>query len=140
MGAAGAAAAAALTASQAHVESFIAAGYTAAMNATSAPRQILIALSLVALPLVLAGCGNKGPLILAPKSIPVDPSTLPPMTPPAEPAPTSDEPASDEQKTDEPATTVPASDAEDVNGKKKGTAEPTTVPGTLPNRADETDG
>ncbi|MFC3815105.1 lipoprotein [Lysobacter sp. GCM10012299] len=98
-----------------------------------------MALSLVALPLVLASCGNKGPLILAPKSIPVDPSTLPPMTPPAQPAPTSDD-----QKTDEPATTVPASDAEDVDGKKKGTAEPTTVPGTPPatppKQADETDG
>jgi predicted small lipoprotein YifL len=135
VGTAGAAAAAALTASQAHVESFIAAGYTAAMNATPAPRQILIALSLVALPLVLAGCGNKGPLILAPKSIPVDPSTLPPMTPPAEPAPTSDEPTSEE-----PATSVPATDADDIDGKKKGTAEPTTVPGTLPKQADETDG
>ncbi len=131
MGTAGAAAAAALTASQGHVESFIAAGYTAAMNATTAPRQILIALSLVALPLVLAGCGNKGPLILAPKSIPVDPSTLPPRTPPTEPAPTSDE-----QKTDEPATTVPATDADDVDAKKKGTTEPVPVP----KQADETDG
>ncbi len=126
MGATGAAAAAALTASRAHVESFIAAGYTAAMNATSAPRQILIALSLVALPLALAGCGNKGPLILPPKSIPLDPSTLPPRTPAPEPAPA----------TDEPATSGPATDAEDVDGKKKGPAEPTPVP----TQADETDG
>ncbi|HEY5802268.1 MAG TPA: lipoprotein [Lysobacter sp.] len=89
------------------------------MNARTAPRLILIALSLVALPLALAGCGNKGPLILAPKSIPVDPSTLPPPKPPAEaPAPTDDV----------PATQLPATDAEDVDGKKKGTAEPTPVP------------
>ncbi|HEY5805452.1 MAG TPA: lipoprotein [Lysobacter sp.] len=91
------------------------------MNARTAPRLILMALSLVALPLALAGCGNKGPLILAPRSIPVDPSTLPPPTPtpPAEaPAPTDEV----------PATQVPATDAEDVDGKKKGTAEPTPVP------------
>jgi diaminopimelate decarboxylase len=89
------------------------------MNARTAPRLILIALSLVALPLALAGCGNKGPLILAPKSIPVDPSTLPPPTPPANaPTPTDDV----------PATQLPATDAEDVDGKKKGTAEPTPVP------------
>lgn len=43
------------------------------MNARIVP----LAAVLVALPLVLAGCGNKGPLILPPKQIPVDPSSIP---------------------------------------------------------------
>ncbi|MGO4221149.1 lipoprotein [Lysobacter sp. TAF61] len=88
------------------------------MNARPAARLILIALSLVALPLALASCGNKGPLILPPKSIPVDPSTLPPRQPVDAPAPA----------TEAPANQVPATDAEDIDGKKKDTAVPTPVP------------
>ncbi|MDI9238495.1 lipoprotein [Lysobacter sp. LF1] len=47
------------------------------MNARPTPRTWLAVLSLLALPLLLAGCGNKGPLILPPKNIPVDPATVP---------------------------------------------------------------
>ena len=43
------------------------------MNARPAQRLILIAMAL-SLPLALAGCGNKGPLFLPPKNVPVDPS------------------------------------------------------------------
>jgi predicted small lipoprotein YifL len=36
-----------------------------------------LATLLIALSLPLAGCGNKGPLTLPPKPVPVDPATVP---------------------------------------------------------------
>lgn len=98
------------------------------MNVRPAPRLILIGLSLVALPLLLAGCGNKGPLILAPKSIPVDPSTLPPPTSQSVPAPTSDATSDDTSDVDaEPDPDADAeadSDAETDTPLKKDTVPP----------------
>ena len=85
------------------------------MNARIA-RNTLAALSLIALPLALTACGNKGPLILPPKDIPVDPSTLPPSTdnpnfamPPAE-SDTGTEPVDD--------ATVPAQPTEPAQPTK----------------------
>ncbi|HEY0502849.1 MAG TPA: lipoprotein [Lysobacter sp.] len=84
------------------------------MNARIAPRRPKAAFAalLIALPLVLAGCGNKGPLILPPKEIPVDPSTLPSADNPnvaMPPAETTDdaEPASDTPAQDAPAPATP---------------------------------
>jgi predicted small lipoprotein YifL len=57
------------------------------MNARPTMKTRLAALGLIALPLLLAGCGNKGPLILPPKNIPapapeqtspIDDATVPP--------------------------------------------------------------
>lgn len=45
------------------------AGYTSGMK----PVRLIAAVSLfAALPLLLSACGNKGPLILPPKTVPVD--------------------------------------------------------------------
>ena len=56
------------------------------MNARLTMKTRLAALGLIALPLLLAGCGNKGPLILPPRNIPApapaqtpaDDATVPP--------------------------------------------------------------
>lgn len=77
------------------------------MNARPTPRTLVAVLTLVALPLLLAGCGNKGPLILPPKDIPVDPSTVPATPPPsatpeAEATPPVDAATPAQPPTDEP--------------------------------------
>ncbi|GAA5069399.1 LPS translocon maturation chaperone LptM [Lysobacter panacisoli] len=78
------------------------------MNARPAKRITVAVLSLLALPLLLAGCGNKGPLILPPKDIPVDPSTLPPGDNPNVAMPPAEATDSDaEPESDTPATPVP---------------------------------
>jgi predicted small lipoprotein YifL len=81
-----------------------------------------IALLLIALPLALAGCGNKGPLVLPPKPVTVDESTLPPEgaeAPPAEvpadatkPPAEVDEPTTDKPPTGDPATPPPVNDGD----------------------------
>lgn len=78
------------------------------------------ALLLIALPLALAGCGNKGPLVLPPKPVTVDEDTLPPEgaeatsaevpTDATEPPAEVDEPTTDEPPTDDPATPPPPAD------------------------------
>ena len=99
------------------------------MNARIAPRRphAALAVLLIALPLVLAGCGNKGPLILPPKQLPVDPSSIPSgdnpniAMPPAEPA----EEGTDAEPSDTPATPEPA---------------PATTPTDEPAQADDDGG
>ncbi|RPE79805.1 LPS translocon maturation chaperone LptM [Vulcaniibacterium tengchongense] len=75
-------------------------------------------LCLIALPLALAACGNKGPLFLPPKELPVDPAVLPP---PGEPA-TDGAPA---DAGSAPETAPPAQEATDAPpAEDEGDAEP----------------
>ena len=88
--------------------------YTAAMNATTRIATTALALAL------LAGCGNKGPLVLPTEPPPIDPATLPDTQPepvPADATPTDPEaaePATD--STTPPETPAPPASDGDGNG------------------------
>ena len=84
--------------------------YTAAMNATTRIATTALALAL------LAGCGNKGPLVLPTEPPPIDPATLPDTQPePATPTdPEAAEPATD--STTPPETPAPPATDGDGNG------------------------
>lgn len=80
------------------------------------PVRLLAAVSLLALPLLLTACGNKGPLILPPKTVPVDvPANAPPAQEIGDPSDALDAPPKadesnaesdlDEDETDPPENT-----------------------------------
>ena len=80
---------------------------------TSAPRMLFLATCLVAA-LPLAGCGNKGPLILAPGgagSPPPDPVEVPAEVVTVAPAAASTVPSTPETETDPAPEPAPESDA-----------------------------
>lgn len=60
---------------------------------------------LIAALALLAGCGNKGPLVLPTPPAPIDPATVPEA--PAEPAPAETTPAEPREPSEDSTTTPP---------------------------------